>query len=275
MEIGPEILPPPRDDTLKRVPKTQVMQLAFASDKFLSGGSYEWVSREGEAQSLAPRKFYIHLEDDSLDAEMPPDIRELAESLRVEALGMTPQAVESLAARMTPDDALLLEVLTNDAGDAEWVVFQRKAPTVPDIVGWKFNERAEANEAYSMSSYVSIATDDDLREAETEYDSFIADHYLQLPPSLPDRVRELAERLTANAGNPLDKTLAIQSRLRGPEYTFSLDIEAPPPEADGVDWFLFDSKTGYSDYYASSMTVMLRSVGVPARMAAGYAPGVH
>ena len=250
------------------------MQLSFESGKFLTGGSYEWVSREGEVDALAPRKFYIHLEDDSLDAEMPRDIRELAESLRAEAPGLTTQGVEALASRMTPENALLLEVIEDDSGDPEWVAFQRKAPATPDIVGWRFDERTEVNEAYSMSSYVSIATDDNLREAGTEYDVFITDHYLQLPSSLPDRVRELAERITADADNPLDKTLAIQSYLRGPEFTFSLDIEAPPTEADGVDWFLFDSKTGYSDYYASSMTVMLRSIGVPARMAAGYAPGL-
>ena len=275
LDIGPETLPPPRGDTLKRVPKTQVMQLTFATDKFLTGGGYEWVSREGEVDALAPRKFYIHLEDDSLDAELPPDIRELAENLRVEAIGMTtPRGVETLAADMTPEDALFLEILRDDSGDVEWVVFQRKAPTIPEIVAWRFDDRTEPNGAYSMSSYVSIATDDDLREAGAEYETFLTDHYLQLPSSLPDRVRELAERITADADNPLDKTLAVQEYLRGPEYTFSLEIEAPPSESDGVDWFLFESKTGYSDYYASSMTVMLRSVGVPARMAAGYAPGL-
>ncbi|MDE2824048.1 MAG: transglutaminase-like domain-containing protein, partial [Chloroflexota bacterium] len=274
VQIGPETLPPPRGDTLKRIPKNQVMQLSFESDEFLVGGSYDWVSREGEVDTLAPRKFYIHLEDDSLDAEMPADIQELAASLRVEAIGMTTPGVETLAGQMTPEDLLFVETLTDDSGSPEWVVFQRKAPTVPDIVGWRFSERTEENVAYSMSSYVSIATDENLREAGTEYEKFLTDHYLQLPSSLPDKVPELAGRVTEDADNPLDKALAIQEYLRGPEFTFSLDIEAPPTGADGVDWFLFDSKTGYSDYYASSMTVMLRSVGVPARMAAGYAPGL-
>ena len=188
VQIGPEtLLPPPRGDTLKRIPKNQVMQLSFESDEFLVGGSYDWVSREGEVDTLAPRKFYIHLEDDSLDAEMPTDIRELAESLRVEAIGMITPGVETLAGQMTPEDLLFVETLTDDSGSPEWVVFQRKAPTVPDIVGWRFSERTEENVAYSMSSYVSIATDDNLREAGTEYEKFLTDHYLQLPSSLPDR----------------------------------------------------------------------------------------
>ena len=274
LDIGPDTLPPPQGDMLKRVAKSQILQLGFSSDRFLTGGVYDWVSREGVAESLEPLKFFIHLKDDSLDETMPADIRELAEILRTDSIGMTQQGVQTLASRLVPDDVLLIEVLTDDSGDAEWVVVQRKAPTTPDLVSWHFKESTEENEAYRMSSLVSVATDDDLRGASTEYDRFLTDHYLQLPASLPDRVRELAERLTAGSDNPLDKALDIQNYLRGPEFTYSLDIEAPPIEADGVDWFLFDSKVGYSDYYGSSMAVMLRSVGVPARMAAGYAPGV-
>ena len=273
LPIGPETLPPPRSDTLKRVPKTQIMQLGFESDQFLSGGGFEWVSREGTLSSLEPRKFYIHVDDDSIDDEMPQDIRELSAALRTDAVGLTVSEVETLASRLVPNDALLVEVLTDDSDEAEWVVVQRKAPTTPDIVAWRFNDRADQHEAYRMTSHVSIATDGDLRGASTDYGSFVTDHYLQLPSSLPDRVRGLAERITAGQDSPLDKTLAIQNYLRGPEFTYSLEIEAPPSEADGVDWFLFDSKVGYSDYFGSAMAVMLRSVGIPARMAAGYAPG--
>jgi len=125
---------------------------------------------------------------------------------------------------------------------------------------------------------VSVATDDDLRGANTEYNSFISDHYLQLPPTLPERVRNKAEEIAGGLDNPMDKALAIQDYLRGPEFTYSQDIDAPPRETDGretdgVDHFLFVSKEGYSDYFGSAMTVMLRAVGVPARLAAGYAPG--
>ena len=274
LEIGPDTLPPPQGDMLKRVPKSQVLQLGFASDKFLTGGGYDWVSLEGTAESLEPMQFDIHLEDNSLDETMPADIRELAENLRADSIDhLTPQAVQTLASQLAPDDLILVEVLTDDSDDAERVVFQRKAPTTPDLVAWGFKESTEENEAYRMTSLVSVATDDDLRGASIEYDNFLTDHYLQLPESLPNRVRDLADRLTAGSDNPLDKTLAIQNYLRGPEFTYSLDIEAPPIEADGVDWFLFDSKVGYSDYFGSSMAVMLRSVGVPTRMAAGYAPG--
>ncbi len=273
LDIGPETLPPPQGDTLKRVPRTQFLQLGFSTDRFLTGGAYDWVSREGTAESLEPMKFYIHLEDTSLDETLPPDIQELAQELRSESTGMTPGGVQTLATQLMPDDLVFVEILRDTPGDPEWVVFQRKAPTTPYLVSWHFKESTEENEAYRMSSLVSIATDDDLRGASTEYENFLTDHYLQLPASLPDRVRDLADRLTSQYDNPLDKALAVQEYLRGPEFTYSLDIEAPPIDSDGVDWFLFESKVGYSDYFSSSMAVMLRSVGVPARIAAGYAPG--
>jgi hypothetical protein len=50
-------------------------------------------------------------------------------------------------------------------------------------------------------------------------------------------------------------------------------VEPPPFDADGVDHFLFEQKKGYSEYFASAMTVMLRSVDIPARMVTGYTTG--
>jgi hypothetical protein len=140
-------------------------------------------------------------------------------------------------------------------------------------VSFEFDQQLLESESYDMVSLVSTASDDDLRRAATDYGSSITDHYLQLPVDLPDRVGELAARLTQTADTPLDKARAIEAYLRGPSFVYSQDVDAPPTQADGVDHFLFESRTGYSDYFASSMAVMLRTVGVPARMAAGYAPG--
>ncbi|MBK8034101.1 MAG: transglutaminase domain-containing protein [Chloroflexi bacterium] len=47
----------------------------------------------------------------------------------------------------------------------------------------------------------------------------------------------------------------------------------PPANRDAVDWVLFDLRRGYCNYYASAMVVMLRTMGIPARMAAGFAQG--
>jgi hypothetical protein len=61
--------------------------------------------------------------------------------------------------------------------------------------------------------------------------------------------------------------------LRGFEY--SEEINNPPSDQDRVDWFLFDEQRGYCDYYSSSFVVLARSLGIPARMAAGYSAGEY
>ncbi len=273
IEVGPEILPPARRDSLKRETQTQMMQLDFASEKFLSGGDFNWVSEPAVIEALAPRKFYIDMDDPSIDQSFPQDVRELAEGFRFDLRGLSEESARGMIGQRLPDDLLILEIQTDSSDSVESVVLQRKAPITPELVSWKFDDSLEKNEPYSMISYVSVATDDDLREASTEYSSFVTDHYLQLPAAFPQDVRTLAERVTEGRDNPLDKALAIESYLRGPDFTYSQDIDAPPAETDGVEWFLLETRTGYSDYYASSMAVMLRAVGVPARMAAGYAPG--
>ena len=281
IEVGPQIVPPPRVDELKREPVQQRLQLDFESDAFLSGGGLDWVSHGAVLETLAPKTYTIDVLDPSTDAALPEDIRGLAVELREGLSERAPTSVEeSLISRSLPSDMVLEDVTfrhaTIDRPEAvETVTVARKAPIAPDVVSWSFTEPLPQNYPYTMVSFVSVATDDDLREAGTDYHGFIRDHYLALPPDLPQRVRDLAVRITEGADTPLDKALRVQDFLRGDRFIYSQDIDAPPADADGVDHFLFETRTGYSDYYASAMAVMLRAVGVPARLAAGYGPGTY
>ncbi len=72
--------------------------------------------------------------------------------------------------------------------------------------------------------------------------------------------------------SPYDAAEAIQNYLRA-HLTYREDISAPPPDADAVDYFLFESRAGYCDYFASAMVVLLRTQGIPARLVRGYASG--
>ncbi len=128
-------------------------------------------------------------------------------------------------------------------------------------------------DTYSVVSYVLDPDAPSLRQAGTDYPDWVREHYLQLPPTLPDRVRQLARDLTAAFDNPYDKAKAIERYLRSIPYNEQIPV--PPRNQDGVDWFLFDLQQGYCDYYASAMAVMLRAVGVPARIASGYARGKY
>jgi hypothetical protein len=111
---------------------------------------------------------------------------------------------------------------------------------------------------------------DALRQAGDSYPAW-TERYLQLPDDLPRRVHDLAQEVTAGLDNDYDRAAAIEAFLR--EYEYNEQIREPPAGVDRVDYFLFDMREGYCNYYASSMVVMARSVGIPARLAAGYARG--
>lgn len=123
---------------------------------------------------------------------------------------------------------------------------------------------------YSVVSQVPRASEAQLREAPTHYPPEIRERYLQLP-EVPLRVRRLAEKVVADAVTPYDKARALETYLRAMPY--DLEVPLPPADQDVVDYFLFDLQRGYCDYFATAMVVMARSVGVPARLATGYATG--
>jgi transglutaminase-like putative cysteine protease len=138
-----------------------------------------------------------------------------------------------------------------------------------------FNSRLplKRDAVYQIVSSISLADEESLRRAGDDYPEWIRERYLQLPSELPDRVRTLAETITAGQNNAYDKASAIEAFLRTIPY--NENIEAPPEGQDGVDYFLFDVREGYCDYYASAMAVMARAVGIPARVANGYTLGEY
>ena len=93
---------------------------------------------------------------------------------------------------------------------------------------------------------------------------------LELPPG-SDNLRALAKQVTGRTSNPLAAALAIEQHLqRG--YRYALRVNAPVRE-DPVQWFLFRSREGHCEFFASSMVLLLRTMGIPARLQAGYAGG--
>jgi hypothetical protein len=96
--------------------------------------------------------------------------------------------------------------------------------------------------------------------------------YLQLPNKLSPEIVALAKQTSAQARTPYDKADAITQYLRS-NITYSSTVESPPAGQDMLDWFLFDSKKGFCNYYASAEVILLRSLGIPARMVVGFAQG--
>ncbi len=129
----------------------------------------------------------------------------------------------------------------------------------------------KAGETYQAVSSVTEVTEKRLREAGTEYPTWIVPRYLQLSESVSEQTKQLAQQITAQSETPYDKAIAIEAFLR--RIPYNEKIEAPAQGQDGVDYFLFERQEGYCDYYASAMVVMLREVGVPARYVRGYGQG--
>ncbi|HVC72803.1 MAG TPA: transglutaminase-like domain-containing protein, partial [Mycobacteriales bacterium] len=93
-----------------------------------------------------------------------------------------------------------------------------------------------------------------------------------LPSSVPVRVLDLARRLTRDAPTTQAKVTAIEAYLHAHER-YRLDSPVPAVGADAVDDFLFVSHEGFCEHFASAEAVLLRAVGVPARLVTGFSGG--
>ena len=84
-------------------------------------------------------------------------------------------------------------------------------------------------------------------------------------------MRTLAQELTAQAEIPYNKAVALQGYLR--MFTYTLGIPPLPLNGDGAEHLLFTVGGGYSEYFGTTMPVMLRAIGIPSRMVVGYTRG--
>jgi transglutaminase-like putative cysteine protease len=119
-------------------------------------------------------------------------------------------------------------------------------------------------EAYSDIASPSPA---ELRAAGRNFPPAIAATYLRLP-ALDPRIRRFAAQITASSRNDFDKATAIESYLRT-YFAYTLELPRKAPE-DPIANFLFERKRGHCEYFASSMAVMLRTLGIPSRVVNGF-----
>ncbi len=261
------------------------------------------MSVPADVEVKASPRYWLPLDSSSeIAADVPEDLR-MAFFRLVRAqfnLGRTPVSTDTLLESLSGDtlievlrfeddrgsqrnvrvDAKSWEELSGalntafDRGNGRLVGLQirRAPPSPPDILAVRSIRNIEDGIEYTATSLVPPAPTEQLQNAGTFYPGWVTDTYLQLPDNLPQRVRDMAEEVTAGAQTPYEKAMAIQEHLR--QFAYDQKIDPPPFNADGIDYFLFESKRGYSEYFGSAMTVMLRSTGVPARLVAGHSSGV-
>ena len=111
-----------------------------------------------------------------------------------------------------------------------------------------------------------------LRSASTDYPSDISAIYLQLP-ELDPRIPELTSQITKNAPTPFDKAVAIENYLRT-RFTYTLKLTGRPGDHP-LAHFLFETRAGHCEYFASAMAIMLRTLGIPTREVNGFLPGEY
>ena len=158
--------------------------------------------------------------------------------------------------------------------------------SLEDVAGIQATNGLRQGSSYQATGSVSVATVEELRasaavpssipdgllptfyNASWAYSSALLSRYTKVPETLPTRILQLAVDLTENERAVYDKALRIEEYLRS--FPIDFDIPVTPRDRDTIDYFLFDLQRGYFDYHASAMVVMLRTMGIPSRLAIGY-----
>jgi transglutaminase-like putative cysteine protease len=205
--------------------------------------SYNRYTGAGWVRSGEP----VPYEDARLPAP-PGESTRVTQVFRVESTtSVMPAAWRPLAADGTPDGA-----------------------SVSSEYGLSPTEPLESGDRYEVLSAVPTATTEQLTRAPSDDPPSIAERYTQLPSSTPDRVTERTNNIVGAIENRYAAARRIEQYLEG-NKEYSLDVQKP--DGNVADSFLFEMDRGYCTYYATTMAVMLRTQGIPARVTVGYTSG--
>ena len=172
-----------------------------------------------------------------------------------------------------------------DGVETTWLPAPSPATSIGGLNGnWYWNTRvltikspdsSTRGQQYTVTALELEPTAEQLRGSNTNYPASIAPN-LDLPFPRPDIIDETARAVTAGATSAYDAAVALQDYLRGSEFTY--DTEAPVEDGfdgGGVDVIgaFLEVKRGYCVQFASTMAIMARTLGIPARLSLGYLPG--
>jgi transglutaminase-like putative cysteine protease len=146
--------------------------------------------------------------------------------------------------------------------------------------GIRIGEILHSNTTYSVLSIRTDYSAQELRSVETDIAADANKRqtelapYLQLSPTITDRTVRLAHTVADGQATRYDKVSAVRDYLKA-TYPYNYYPPAQRPNTDSVDQFLFEDKTGVCEHFVSAMVILLRELGIPARMAAGYGSGTY
>ena len=196
--------------------------------------------------------------------EWPLELADMNGKKRVDFTFSMGASLQALYIPATPVNVSRpVQYVAQDVGDGEL-----------DVVAVFAEQAVRSGEVFKASSLVSTPSIMELKNAGENYPEWVTKRYLQLPNNFSNKVLELAEEIAFGLETPYDKANAITEYLRN-EINYSDVIDSPPLNRDPIEWFLLDYKKGFCNYYATSEVLMLRSIGIPARMVAGFAQGEY
>ena len=245
----------------------------YDSRSVFAGGQTLGADRDIRIETFDSPRYVIDPQaGGNTDANLPAALADAVNAVSA-AVGVDPAAADHTIARSLAAPFTLESVARDADGAVINATVAETVPAQPDVLSVRTARGpADSGVPYRITASVSTAEPDDLRAAGADYAPWVWSRYTALPADMPPRVAALAARITADAPTPYDQAKAVESYLKD-TYAYNLAIDPPPFGADGVDYFLFDSRQGYSEYFGSAMTVLLRSVGIPARMVTGYTAG--
>jgi transglutaminase-like putative cysteine protease len=160
--------------------------------------------------------------------------------------------------------ALTAEEIAGPIGDITWDPYRAQA---------FIDGGLEAGMEYTVRSRIVVPTPEELDQV----DHLAPQAYglwTELPADLDPRIGEMAERWTADATSDYRKVLAIQQHFHSGSFVYSTDVE-PTNDADALIEFLTQTRAGFCQQYSSAMAVMVRTLGLPARIAVGFRSGTQ
>jgi transglutaminase-like putative cysteine protease len=128
--------------------------------------------------------------------------------------------------------------------------------------------------SYTVTSEIPEWTADELRTASSEIPAEIADRFLPLPESFPEQAAAEAATITEGTTTPYDRALALQNYFRSDRFTYDREVGAGHSN-EALLQFLFETRRGYCEQFSAAFAALARSVGLPARVAVGFTPGVQ
>lgn len=128
--------------------------------------------------------------------------------------------------------------------------------------------------SYDVVSEVVTHSPEQLRSARTDYEGSMSgqDYFLLTRHNLQERTVRLVQELTEQYETPYDKARALEAWLSSTAFVYTLD-EPVLPRYSPIDAFLLEARRGHCQLYASALALMLRTLGIPTRVVAGYRGG--